>query len=275
LTHMLSLLAFLSAATLTLRSKATSIRKSSDHLKGLLIKPVASTFCGRRGCDRGWRGEVDNTNNNRAILSSQLQTKAGKFKKDWDTLPVSNVLKPGDPRPKLLVFDLDNTCWTPELYQLRTSPKPWRDIRLFKPIQAIMHELATKDEWKGTKVAAASRTHQVNWAHRLISKFEIAPETTMDDLFSYKEIYPGSKRKHFERLKRDSGVSFDEMIFFDDSTWNTDEIERMGVLCVFCPRGMTNDLWELSLKEYAKMKKKKTRFMGKTLSASRASTRRR
>jgi len=187
---------------------------------------------------------------------------------DWESLPKSKPLPPGAARPKLIVFDLDNTCWTPELYQLPRMPKPGKDIRLFPGAKGALHELATSEEWQGTRVAAASRTHQTNWAKKLISKFEVAPDMTMEDLFSFQEIYPGTKRKHFQRLRKDSGVSFDEMIFFDDSTWNTNEIEQMGVLCVFCPRGLTTGIWELGINEYAQMKMKKTKFMGRTISTS-------
>ncbi len=35
------------------------------------------------------------------------------------------------PLPKLVVLDLDNTCWTPELYELDGMPKPDQDIELF------------------------------------------------------------------------------------------------------------------------------------------------
>lgn len=48
--------------------------------------------------------------------------------------------------------------------------------------------------------------------------------------------------------------SFEDMIFFDDSTMNTVEIERMGVLCAHCPRGLTSGIWDNALKEFAKMK---------------------
>jgi magnesium-dependent phosphatase 1 len=60
--------------------------------------------------------------------------------------------------------------------------------------------------------------------------------------------------QHFERLKAETGIPFDEMIFFDDSTMNTVEIEKMGVLCAHCPRGLTSRIWENALQEYAKMK---------------------
>eukprot|EP00472_Partenskyella_glossopodia_P008980 CAMPEP_0197528950 /NCGR_PEP_ID=MMETSP1318-20131121/26867_1 /TAXON_ID=552666 /ORGANISM="Partenskyella glossopodia, Strain RCC365" /LENGTH=210 /DNA_ID=CAMNT_0043084249 /DNA_START=73 /DNA_END=705 /DNA_ORIENTATION=+ len=182
---------------------------------------------------------------------------------DFESLPASDLPK-NAPRPKLIVFDLDNTCWTPELYQLQTYPKPGKDIKLFKGSMAALHELATKEEWKGTKVACASRTEDTAWAHKLITKFEIAPGKTMSDLFSFVEIYPGNKRKHFGKLKKESGVNYDEMMFFDDDTWNTDEIEKLGVLCVYCPRGLSPEIWNHGVQEYANLKKSKS-DMGRTV----------
>ncbi len=82
-------------------------------------------------------------------------------------------------------------------------------------------------------MALDSRTGQVEWAKELLSKFELSPASTLDDLSSgLQQTFPGSKRAHYERLKADSGIPFSEMIFCDDSTMNTREIERMGVLCV-------------------------------------------
>jgi magnesium-dependent phosphatase 1 len=129
-------------------------------------------------------------------------------------LPVAELPR-GAERPKLVVFDLDNTMWTPELYQLKRSPKAGRDIYLFPGTIAALHELATLAEWKGTAVAFASRTNKVAWAEDLITRFEVADSVTMASLAKYKEIYPGSKRKHFEKLKADSGIPFSDMIFFD------------------------------------------------------------
>ena len=50
--------------------------------------------------------------------------------------------------------------------------------------------------WAKSEFALASRTNKGQWAFNLLTKFEV-DETgmTMDDLFRYKEIYTGSKRK--------------------------------------------------------------------------------
>jgi hypothetical protein len=46
--------------------------------------------------------------------------------------PTSDAVDPGR-YPKLIVFDLDNTIWTPELYQIRrytSSPRAHLDVQL-------------------------------------------------------------------------------------------------------------------------------------------------
>jgi hypothetical protein len=50
--------------------------------------------------------------------------------------------------------------------------------------------------WAKSEFALASRTNKGQWAFSLLTKFEV-DETgvTMDELFRYKEIYTGSKRK--------------------------------------------------------------------------------
>eukprot|EP00466_Bigelowiella_natans_P011417 jgi/Bigna1/89700/estExt_fgenesh1_pg.C_540023 len=174
---------------------------------------------------------------------------AAKQKVDWDSLPTSR-LSDEDPKPRLV---------------LQSLPTPGEDIDLFEGTRAALHELATEEKWKGTKAACASRTHDTYWAHLLLTQFEVADGLHMADLFTYKEIYPGSKVKHFNKIREDSGIDFSEMIFFDDDTWNTDEIEKLGVLCVWCPRGLTTEMWERGLNEFSAMKKEKVGFMGKTV----------
>ena len=41
------------------------------------------------------------------------------------------------------------------------------------------------------------------------------------------------------------------MIFFDDWTGNTDEVSRMGVYCVHCPRGLTSEIWSIGIASFA------------------------
>eukprot|EP00465_Bigelowiella_longifila_P005468 CAMPEP_0185253814 /NCGR_PEP_ID=MMETSP1359-20130426/2402_1 /TAXON_ID=552665 /ORGANISM="Bigelowiella longifila, Strain CCMP242" /LENGTH=140 /DNA_ID=CAMNT_0027836241 /DNA_START=195 /DNA_END=617 /DNA_ORIENTATION=- len=117
---------------------------------------------------------------------------------------------------------------------------------------AALKELANDKKWAGSKVAAASRTGEIQWAYKLLPQFKITSEKTLDDLFTFKEIYPGSKLAHFKKLKKDSGLEYHEMIFFDDDSCNTREVSSLGVFCVYNPYGLSEELWELGITEYVK-----------------------
>ena len=43
------------------------------------------------------------------------------------------------------------------------------------------------------------------------------------------QIYPGSKIKHFERLRSSSGVAYTDMVFFDDEHRNAEVGTKLGV----------------------------------------------
>jgi hypothetical protein len=49
------------------------------------------------------------------------------------------------------------------------------------------------------------------------------------DLFTHLQIYPGSKIRHFEKLHKDTGLGYEEMLFFDDESRNRDT-EKLGVV---------------------------------------------
>ena len=101
--------------------------------------------------------------------------------------------------PKLIVLDLDNTLWTPELYQLRKLqqnnqfPVANKDVKLFPAAAKILKEFrnGTNSTFANTKLAIASRTNKGEWAHDLLDQFGIK------DQFDYIEIFSGDKKTHF------------------------------------------------------------------------------
>lgn len=159
--------------------------------------------------------------------------------------------------PSLIVFDLDNTLWTPELYQLRSIarsnniPVAHKDVKLFGGAHAILkHIKADPDNrFANTKFAVASRTKSVDWAHDLLTQFELR------DVFDYIEIFPGDKKQHFTNLRRNSGVDFKKMLFFDDSRdgryGNCEPVSSLGVLSVHTPNGIYEEsIWHNALDHY-------------------------
>ena len=156
--------------------------------------------------------------------------------------------------PSLIVFDLDNTLWTPELYQLRKlernniEPVAHKDVQLFPAAKEIIETLKRDEKYSKTKFAVASRTKSVSWAHSLLKQFDLY------DFFHFIEIFPGDKQKHFLNLKESSGIDFEDMVFFDDSRdgkyGNIVPVSRLGVLSCHCPNGMNKEHWNKSLEHY-------------------------
>ena len=164
-------------------------------------------------------------------------------------------------KPSLIVFDLDNTLWEPELYQLRKlqrqgiQPVAGKDVTLFPAIESILQDIrSSKDNsWSNTKFAIASRTKSVEWANDLLVQFGLR------DFFDYIEIFPGDKKTHFHNLSRDSGIDFSDMLFFDDNRdgrfGNCVPVSQLGVLSVHCPGGLhSNEIWKNALENFREWK---------------------
>ena len=55
------------------------------------------------------------------------------------------------------------------------------------------------------------------------------------------------------RFKKDSGISFDDMLFFDDEMRNVRDVSKLGVTAVYVSgSGMTMKLFEKGLAEWTK-----------------------
>ena len=166
--------------------------------------------------------------------------------------------------PRLVVFDLDNTVWNPELYMLGRRPVANKDIYLCEGSAAALREL-----WEAEVAGAvASRTHRGDLAEELLDVFEVSPGLSLSRVLPHREIYTGSKRKHFQNLQKKTGVPYSEMLFFDDWTQNLADVTQLGVLSIHTPRGLTTNLWRGGLRAYAALKQQNTTFMGRMLTSA-------
>eukprot|EP00966_Prymnesium_polylepis_P331625 7387208-Prymnesium_polylepis.1 len=114
------------------------------------------------------------------VMGGGIKQSRPSAPRTYDSLPQEAVADAVDVLPKLVVFDLDNTVWTPELYTLRhlrgyeaaTSPNPVadEDVWLLDSALAAFHEMTTSPRWAQTKVAIASRTNKGPWAHALLQR---------------------------------------------------------------------------------------------------------
>ena len=60
----------------------------------------------------------------------------------------------------------------------------------------------------------------------------------MFDFFAHHQIFPADKRRHFERLVKQSHVKAEDMLFFDDEKRNAN-VEEMGVTFWLVRDGLT------------------------------------
>ncbi|XP_045756556.1 magnesium-dependent phosphatase 1 isoform X1 [Mirounga angustirostris] len=155
--------------------------------------------------------------------------------------------------PKLAVFDLDYTLWPfwvdthvdPPFH--RSSDGAVRDrrgraVRLYPEVPDVLQRLRDLD----VPMAAASRTGEIEGANQLLELFDL------DRYFAHREIYPGSKVAHFERLQRKTGVVFSQMIFFDDEKRNIVDVSKLGVTCIHVQNGMSLQTLTEGLETFAK-----------------------
>jgi magnesium-dependent phosphatase 1 len=75
------------------------------------------------------------------------------------------------------------------------------------------------------------------------------------DFFSHLQIYPGSKTRHFQRLHADTGIPYDEMVFFDDESRNRD-VEGLGVVMWLVRDGVTRNEVDEGVRSWRKRNKK-------------------
>ncbi|CAG8458777.1 13592_t:CDS:10 [Ambispora leptoticha] len=150
---------------------------------------------------------------------------------------------PSGKLPLLFIFDLDYTLWPLWVDTLeppfKASPSELHtvrdkynyEIKLFPDVPRILNFI--RKNIPNSKIAVASRTDKPEWARKILSlmSFPVQQEedaiASLNELFDFAEIYPGSKLTHMKALRNKSGIAYDDMIFFDDEIRNNEvEISR-------------------------------------------------
>ena len=118
---------------------------------------------------------------------------------------------------------------------------------------SILHNLRYDEEWKGTKTAWVSKTDEPRWAMECLQKFRSTPgKEPIGSLIDSVQIYKGNKQDHFRQLKSEfPDIAFEDMIFFDNEYGNIQTVSKLGVCCIYCPDGVTQEIWEQGLDQFA------------------------
>ncbi len=145
---------------------------------------------------------------------------------------------------KLIVFDLEFTLWDAGGTWCDCTNPPYKringhvedsngsKIKLYPDVVDILSELKEQS----FSLALASRTEAPSWAQQLLKLLDI------EHFFNHQEIYPGSKIQHFTQLQKATGISYSDMIFFDDEMRNIREVGNLGVQAVYVEEGINSNL---------------------------------
>ena len=196
--------------------------------------------------------------------------------------------------PELAVFDLDDCLCSPEMYTLQEVPTVDDGIRgmlgefgegivavksgrykvqLFPDALFILQKIYM-GEYPKIRIAAASSADTplaVRIGRASMSILEIVPGVSMRDVFD--QGWPASfeahlqigrtapltsnkSKTHFPILRKETGIPYHRMIFFDDCNWS-DHVSMVmsactGVVAQRTPRGLQVSEWEQALAMYAK-----------------------
>jgi magnesium-dependent phosphatase 1 len=167
--------------------------------------------------------------------------------------------------PKLIAFDLDGTIWLPEMYQLWGGGAPFHahangkdlidskgtTVRLLGVTEHILAEIHDNEHFNQTKLAWVSCTDEPEWADECLRKFKTSKGHILHGITDSFEIYHSNKQTHFKNLqKKYPQISFEEMLFFDNESGNIRSVSALGVKSIYCPDGVTKDIWENGLKQF-------------------------
>ena len=140
----------------------------------------------------------------------------------------------------LVVFDLDFTLWDCGGTWCDCTRPPYRrtggtvrdarggEIVLYPDVRAILEYCREE----GIIMALASRTDEPGWARELLDLLGVS------GYFPHKEIYPGAKTTHLNRIRDQSGIGFESMAFFDDEMRNIRDARSLGVRGIYVEAGL-------------------------------------
>lgn len=112
---------------------------------------------------------------------------------------------------------------------------------------------------KSLLVAAASRSQAPDVARDMLKLLHLAPANKKAlEYFDYLQIFPGSKTTHFQRIQKQSGLGYSEMLFFDDEARNRN-VETLGVVMCLVRDGVTRAEVDRGVREWRRRNGRETK----------------
>ena len=125
-------------------------------------------------------------------------------------------------------------------------------VRLLGISAQVLHELKCDAYLSHIKVAWVSCTDEPDWANECLTKFTTLPgRVPINAIADSSQIYKANKQTHFRNLKAEfPDIEFTQMLFFDNELGNIRNVSKLGVKCVYCPDGITEQAWEQGLNNF-------------------------
>lgn len=204
--------------------------------------------------------------------------------------------------PSLIVFDLDDCLWTPEMHELSGMPsKPvdgpldpndpadsplgtigmgvprgkrggWGSfndedevVELYHGARLALRELITDPKYRDVQIGVASTSLEPSYSRACINGIEITEGIYMKDIISYTQIgrsgkLTSRKTSHFKLIHEESGVPYEDMLFYDDCNWGDhvgDLNSAFGVIGIRTPNGLQLEEFREGLEKFRREKMKR------------------
>ncbi|GMF62678.1 unnamed protein product [Phytophthora fragariaefolia] len=147
-----------------------------------------------------------------------------------------------------------------------TDAAGWQ-VHFYPEIHAVLSVLKTDPQFRHTKIGVASRTEEVATAKTVLGLMDVqlcgpdgsdAGKHPLSSLADFVTVFPGSKTTHFRQLHEQSGVPFEDMLFNDDEDGNVRDVSALGVVCSYCPEGLTVASWLQGMEDFQIAKKQQS-----------------
>eukprot|EP01054_Gregarina_sp_Poly1_P002281 Gregarina_sp_Poly_1__2280@NODE_1605_length_3728_cov_60_541382_g1057_i0_p2_GENE_NODE_1605_length_3728_cov_60_541382_g1057_i0NODE_1605_length_3728_cov_60_541382_g1057_i0_p2_ORF_typecomplete_len200_score26_26Acid_PPase/PF12689_7/1e36zfFPG_IleRS/PF06827_14/4_1e03zfFPG_IleRS/PF06827_14/0_32HAD_2/PF13419_6/59HAD_2/PF13419_6/28_NODE_1605_length_3728_cov_60_541382_g1057_i029303529 len=182
-----------------------------------------------------------------------------------------------EPKPRVIVFDLDGTVWDGDVECLDGPPfrcenntrilcaknqySSW-GLEIFPQSLQILdwfvceRDTARKQgDVKEVNLACASRTSEPQWSPIIMSQFFLpTSRISLNQCWDESQIYPGNKQQHIRRIAARFSCENCEILFFDNEWRNIQSVGDMGVCSYFCPKGLSWEVLKAGLKQFAASK---------------------